>query len=123
MRSQRTGQAAERLVAARLVRDGWRIVEQNAHTRFGELDIIAVDGDAIVFVEVKALHQHTKRGPGKPVLGVTRKKQQQVRRLATAWLATQRGSLRFRDLRFDVVGVTFSPRGSMVAYEHIRAAF
>ena len=51
---QRIGRAAEDLVAARLVTANWEIVERNARTRFGELDIIALDGRTLVFVEVKA---------------------------------------------------------------------
>jgi putative endonuclease len=123
VRNHRTGQAADELVAERLARNGWRIIERNAHTRFGELDLIAVDGEAIVFIEIKAIHQYSKRGPEHPFLAITRGKQQQIRRLATAWLATRRGSLRFKDLRFDVIGITFNPRGLIVDYEHIRAAF
>ena len=58
---QRIGRAAEDLVADRLARTGWEIVERNARTRFGELDIVARDGRTLVFVEVKAGHEPAQR--------------------------------------------------------------
>jgi putative endonuclease len=51
---QRLGRTAEGLVAARLQRAGWRIVGRNVRLPSGELDIVALDGSTLVFVEVKA---------------------------------------------------------------------
>ena len=48
---QRIGRAAEDLVAVRLGTAGWEIVERNARTRYGELDIVARDGRTLVFIE------------------------------------------------------------------------
>ncbi len=60
---QRIGRAAEDLVAARLTAAHWEIVERNARTRYGELDIVALDGDTLVFVEVKAGRENATFGP------------------------------------------------------------
>lgn len=120
---QRIGRAAEDLVAARLAESGWEIVARNARTRFGELDAVALDGDTLVFVEVKAGRESSAFGPERPVLGVDRRKQRRVRRLATAWMGERRDLPRYAEIRFDAVGVTFDRIGRAVEVEHIRGAF
>jgi putative endonuclease len=120
---QRTGRRAEDLVSKRLLARGWRIVERNARTRFGELDIVAVDGGALVFVEVKAGREGSVFGPERPVLGVGPQKQRRIRRLATAWMMERRDAPRYAEIRFDAVGVTLSRAGRIVDVEHIRNAF
>jgi putative endonuclease len=120
---QSMGRRAERLVAQRLAAAGWEIVERNARTRFGELDIVARDGTTLVFVEVKAGRQGAAFGPERPVLAVDARKQRQVRRLATAWMAERRDAPPYRQIRFDAVGVSFDRAGRAVEVEHIRAAF
>jgi putative endonuclease len=120
---QRTGARAEELVARRLAAAGWEIVERNARTRYGELDIVARDGRALVFVEVKAGREGAAFGPERPVLAVDRRKQQRVRRLATAWMSERRDAPPYAEIRFDAVGVTFDRAGRVVDVEHIRAAF
>jgi putative endonuclease len=120
----RLGRAAEDLVAARLAAAHWEIVERNARTRFGELDIVALDDRTLVFVEVKAGREDSDFGPERPILAIGPRKQRQVRRLATAWMAERRGHLlRYAEIRFDAVGVTFDRRGRLTDLEHIRAAF
>jgi putative endonuclease len=114
---------AEELVARRLRAAGWQILERNARTRYGELDIIARDGRALVFVEVKAGREGSAFGPERPVLAVDRRKQQRIRRLASAWMAEHRTIPPYSDIRFDAVGVTVDRRGRVVDVEHIRAAF
>ena len=120
---QRIGRAAEDLVAGRLARSGWEIVERNARTRFGELDIVARDGRTLVFVEVKAGRAGSVYGPERPVLGVNHRKQQRVRRLATAWMGERRDAPYYAEIRFDAVGVTFDRSGRATDVEHIRGAF
>jgi putative endonuclease len=119
----RIGRTAEDLVARRLLAAGWELLERNARTRFGELDIVALDGRALVFVEVKAGRQGSAFGPERPVLAVGRRKQLQVRRLATAWMAERRGTPFYEEIRFDAIGVTYDRTGRLVDFEHIRAAF
>jgi putative endonuclease len=122
-RRQRIGRAAEDLVAARLTARGWKLVERNARTRYGELDIVALDGEALVFVEVKAGRAGSDFGPERPVLSVDWRKQLRVRRLATAWMSERRGVRPYADIRFDAVGVTIDHAGRAVAVEHIEGAF
>ncbi|HET6999264.1 MAG TPA: YraN family protein [Solirubrobacterales bacterium] len=120
---QRTGQMAEDLVARRLAAAGWEIVERNARTRYGELDIVALDGRTLVFVEVKAGRAGAVFGPERPILAVDNRKQLRVRKLATAWMAERRVASRYNEIRFDAVGVTFDRSGRAVDVEHIEAAF
>ena len=122
----RTGRLAEARAAEHLALLGYAILERNARTRFGELDIVALDRRALVFVEVKAVRAGSKVGPERPVLWVTPRKQMQVRRLSTAWIAERRpeGSVpRYAELRFDAVGVILGARDEVVDLEHLIGAF
>ncbi len=120
---RRTGQIAEDLVAQRLDAAGWQIVERNARTRYGELDIVARDGRTLVFIEVKAAREGTQFGPEKPILSIDFRKQRRVRRLATAWMSERRNVPRYEEIRFDAVGVTLDRAGRPTDYEYIRGAF
>jgi putative endonuclease len=120
---QRTGRIAEQLVAERLQAAGWDIVERNARTRHGELDIVALDRRTLVFVEVKAGRQGAVFGPERPILSIDCRKQLKVRRLATAWMSERRGVPRYDEIRFDAVGVTLDRAGRVVDVEHIENAF
>lgn len=120
---QRIGRAAEDLVAARLAERGWELVERNARTRYGELDLVALDGETLVFVEVKAGRAGSAFGPERPVLGVDRRKQLRVRKLATAWMSERRRVRSYAAIRFDAVGVTFDRTGRAVDVEHLEGAF
>jgi len=118
------GRAAEDLVASRLASAHWEVVERNARTRFGELDLVALDGSTLVFLEVKAGRQGSDFGPERPVLAIGPRKQRQVRRLATALMAERRRNLpRYDEIRFDAVGVTFDRAGRVTDVEHIKGAF
>jgi putative endonuclease len=120
---QETGRRAEQLVAQRLSAAGWELLERNARTRYGELDIVALDGRTLVFVEVKAGRAGAAVGPERPVLAVDRRKQLRVRKLATAWIAGRRSLPHYSEIRFDAVGVTFDRAGRPIDVEHIRGAF
>jgi putative endonuclease len=119
---QRLGRRAEQLVARRLERAGWRIVDRNVRTRTGEIDLIALDGATLVFVEVKAGRVGAAAGPERPAHAVGRRKQLQIRRLAREWLAEGRTPSGVAGYRFDVVGVSFG-RDGLADVDHIRDAF
>jgi putative endonuclease len=120
----RTGRLAEARAAEHLLSLGYRMIERNARTKYGELDIVALDRRALVFVEVKAVRAGGRIGPERPVLWVTPRKQLQVRRLATAWMAERRGSVpRYAEIRFDAVGVILDRDDDVVDLEHLVGAF
>jgi putative endonuclease len=119
---QRLGRTAESLVATRLERSGWKLVGRNVRLPSGELDLVALDGSTLVFVEVKAGRVGTTAGPERPAHAVGRRKQLKIRRLAREWLASGRGPSGVAGYRFDVVGVSFGEDGRPDV-DHIRAAF
>lgn len=83
----------------------------------GEIDIIATDGDALVFCEVK-----TRRGlaAGSPLEAITPRKVGQLRRLAGAWLASERpGRPWVGDVRIDAVGVCWPAEGGGAQVTHL----
>jgi len=120
---RRTGEIAEDLVACRLAAAGWEIVERNARTRYGELDIVARDGATLVFVEVKGAREGTSFGPEKPILSIDARKQRRIRRLATAWMSERRDQPPYAEIRFDAVGVTLDRHGQTVDVDYVKAAF
>jgi putative endonuclease len=123
---QRLGRLGEDLVAEELEATGSRILARNVRVTGirGELDLIALEGRTLVFVEVKTLRAGSVTGPERPALAVGRRKQMKLRSLARAWLAERRGSLRYlAAIRFDVVGLRLDPGGGVVEWEHIKGAF
>ena len=123
---QRLGRTAESLAADSLQRRGMRIVARNARTSSvrGELDVIALDGATLVFVEVKALRTSSRLGPERPAIAVGHRKRQKLRSLALAWLHDHDGSVPAHvRLRFDVVGLRLDSRGQVTEWEHLRGAF
>ena len=120
------GRHAETMAAARLSRSGMRIIARNQRTNEvpGEIDLIALDGGDLVFVEVKALRAGTVAGPERPVLAVGPRKQRKLRSLAIAWLRDHDGFVpRHSALRFDVVGLRIGRDGEATDWEHVRHAF
>ncbi len=117
------GARAEDLCAGTLENRGWRILDRNWRIRLGEVDIVALEGNELVMVEVKALRVGNSAGPVRPVLAVNRDKQRRLRRLAEAWLQIRARGRSFESVRFDVIGVTVAENGSVAAWEHIEDAF
>lgn len=96
---------------------GYRILERNFSLKIGEIDLIALDGDTVVFVEVK-----TRRtdGFGTPAEAVTRRKQDQIVKAALVYLSMKK--LRDVSCRFDVIGISLNS-GTSPKIEHIQSAF
>jgi putative endonuclease len=97
-------------------------VARNERLPSGELDIVALDGATLVFVEVKAGRAGNVHGPELPAHAVGHRKQLKLRRLAREWIAERRGPSGVAGYRFDVVGVRFGPDG-LADVDHIRHAF
>ena len=109
------GRYGEDVAARYLTEGGWDVLARNWRCAWGELDIVAVDGDEMVAVEVK-----TRRSAafGSPQEAVTHEKLARLRRLAAAWLDQQ--PRRFAGVRVDVIAVTV-PRAGAARVEHLRA--
>jgi putative endonuclease len=80
---QRIGAAAEELAARHLLHHGLRIIERNFRVRGGEIDLIARDGKALVFVEVRL---RTRSDFGGAAASITGKKQQRIILAASHYL-------------------------------------
>lgn len=108
------GAFGEEVAARHLRAAGMVVLARNWRSPRGELDIIARDGPALVFCEVK-----TRRGVsfGRPAEAVVPAKLTRIRALALEWLAAS--GLHPRQLRFDVVEV-LAPPGGKVRVAHLR---
>lgn len=109
------GRRSEILALDYLRKQGYRIVSSGYRMKGGEVDIIAWDGDVLVFVEVKA-RQNTEP----PEDAVGRPKQRRLIRAAEGYIARRR--LHETPYRFDIVTVTALPR-SQPRFRLIRDAF
>ena len=115
------GRYGEDLAAQYLSDAGLVIVARNWRCSAGELDIVATDGPALVFCEVKT---RSSAAYGLPAEAVTTVKAARIRRVATQWLVDNRSasSQYWPELRFDVVSV-LRRHGSPPLVEHLPAAF
>lgn len=97
---QQLGIVGEELAVAALIGRGYAILERRYSTERGEIDIIAEDGDTLVFVEVRA---RATGEFGSAAESVTVAKQRQVTRMASEYLS--RRQIPPRPCRFDVVAI------------------
>ena len=111
------GQVGEKHAARFLRRHGYRIVKRNYRCTTGEIDLIALDGATIVFVEVKT---RSSREHADPQDAVTPGKQRRLTRGAKAFLAQTHSSE--RACRFDVVAITLDGKKPL-EIKHIQDAF
>lgn len=110
------GRFGEDLAAAHLQSCGMTVLERNWRCRDGEIDIVAVDGNVLAFVEVKT---RSRLGFGLPAEAITARKLARMRRLAARWLAEHADAGRWAGIRLDVVSVVrLAPGGPSV--EHLR---
>ena len=113
------GRRGEELAAAHFERLGFEVLARNHRTRFGELDLVAFDGETLVFAEVKT----RLAGSGEPFDNLHARKRSQVRRMAIAWLTEATDRPYGARLRFDGIAVLLDPSGGLVQLDHLEAAF
>ena len=112
----RTGRQGEDVAARYLRRKRYRIEERNFRCRHGEIDLVAIRRDTVVFVEVKT-RQSTRFGM--PQEAVSAAKQTRIARVAQAYL--QQRNWQERTVRFDVIAVRIA--GDRMDIDHIEHAF
>lgn len=110
------GKRNERIAARHLRWRGYRIVARNFKAAGAEIDLVALDGDTLVFVEVKARRSLLA---GRPEEAVDWRKERQIRRAAEMF--ARRSRVRDRPVRFDIVAITGEGRGRQI--EILRDAF
>jgi putative endonuclease len=96
------GRSGEDIACRYLLAKKYEILERGFRLFRGEIDIVALDGETLVFVEVKA---RADESFGRPEESVTPAKQRQIRRIAQGYLMTHpRPGV---DCRFDVIAILF----------------
>ena len=113
---QALGKLGEELAVADLTRRGYAILARRYRTQHGEIDIVAEDGETLVFVEVKC---RADAEFGTAAEAVTPDKQRRLARMARFYLSEMR--VRDRSCRFDVVAIMLD--GPEPAIEVFRNAF
>ena len=116
IRRQRFGKLGESVAISFLKKNGYRILEQNYRNIFGEIDIVAMDGNTIVFVEVKA---RRSKQFGNPKYSVTYKKKRKISMVALDYL--KKKSRMNQRARFDVISISTYSEGPQV--EIVKNAF
>jgi len=112
------GHRGERAAARFLRKLGYRILHRQHTSRLGEIDLVARDGDQIVFVEVKT---RKSNAAGDPVEAVTHAKQRKLTQVALAYL--KRYNLLESAARFDVIAILWPEQGGKPVITHYKNAF
>lgn len=112
------GKKGEDVAARHLERNGYRILSRNYSCRLGEIDMIAMDGDVLVFVEVRS---RSGESFGLAQESVTARKQYKLRQLAWYYLKAE-GKTSCK-CRFDVIAVLFDGKVGVKRLDHIENAF
>jgi putative endonuclease len=97
------GQLGESLALAYLERAGLKVLKQNYRCPKGEMDIVAQDGEWIVFVEVRT---KTSGSMGYAEESITAKKVQRLRNIAKYYLL-EKGYVEWPPLRFDLIAILY----------------
>jgi putative endonuclease len=113
---QRLGKWGESVAALQLEDKGYQILDRNWRCAQGEIDLVALDGEEVVFVEVK-----TRRGRqmGSPEEGLTQQKGKRLIELARLYLVERDID---PDWRIDLVAVELDNSGKLTRCEHIANA-
>ena len=117
MDSNTLGRRGEIIARKFLQNRGYSIIEENYHSRYGEIDIIARDGEIVVFVEVK-LRKNANFAQAREF--VTYKKQEKIIKTADIWLSENQNDYQ---LRFDVIEVYTGLASKKTLVNHIENAF
>lgn len=112
---KRLGRKGEDLAAKYLKKKGFEIISRNYRAPSGEVDIIARDGDTVVFVEVKTRADDSFANPYE---SVGEKKKARIRYAALHYLSRMKEDV---PSRFDVLSITLA--GGHQTIEHIEDAF
>ncbi len=110
------GKRGEAMAEKFLKKKGYKILHKNFRTRFGEIDLVALERGTLVFIEVKA---RSGAGFGSPLAAVGTKKQSHLTMAANIYVEENR--VTDRPLRFDVVGIL--GEGKEAKIELIKNAF
>ena len=117
MLKREIGDMGEEMAVKKLKKLGYKIIERNFSSKMGEIDIIANDGEYLVFVEVRL---RTRSDYGKASETVDKYKQKKI--IKTAELYMMKAGNSFAPSRFDVVAISTDDKGKY-EIEVIKDAF
>ena len=108
------GNTGESIASAYLTRQGYHIIHRNFRARYGEIDIICVHADTLVFIEVK-----TRQGRefGLPEEAITPKKLREILQTADFFVSTHQNLPDAQ--RIDVIGIELDEEEKVVYFNHI----
>ena len=116
------GAIGEQAAAGLLASLGYEILERNFRTRYGELDIIAVDRGTLVFCEVRARVGRDAIAYALESIGPA--KRLQLRKMAREWFRLSTAERpHTRATRFDAIAVAMTRDGRVLSIEHVTDAF
>jgi putative endonuclease len=117
-RRQRVGAWGERLAERYLIEHGCQVLGRNLRTAYGEIDLLARQGEELIFVEVKT---RTNRSYGLPETGITVKKREHMLNAAQAYLLS-RPEFENSSWRIDVVAILGRPEDPSPQIEYFENA-
>jgi putative endonuclease len=115
--NKRVGYSGEEFVSKFLQKKGYTILERNHVIQGGEIDLVCMDGNQIVFIEVKSLSSNSEIPLEQTI---TRKKARSLIRTCRVWL--NKKNLENREWRIDFIGVIFERYDKIIAVKHIKGA-
>ena len=113
--NRQKGGVGEQIAARLLQQKGYQLVEMNARTKFGELDVICVDNDVLVFVEVKL---KVGEDYGTPEEMIDTRKLRQVRRTAELYTLANSRNIHHDQYRIDAVCIVIDREGNVLRSDH-----
>ncbi len=113
----RVGKEGEEFAYNIVKRMGYKILEKNYRCSIGEVDLIALDGDVLVFIEIKT----RRHSIGYAKEAVNRKKRKKLLLVASYYMKKKK--LYNRKVRFDVIAIQVDSKGKQTKFELIKNAF
>ena len=115
---KRIGKIGEKLAADYLTDKGYYLLEQNFNVVYGEIDLIALDGEIVVFVEVKTRTSDTF---GSPEDSITSSKIEKMQNAALMWLQAHPDAP--DDWRMDVIAILIDRQNNLMDLQHFVDAY
>ncbi|MCI9070862.1 MAG: YraN family protein, partial [Clostridium sp.] len=112
------GKYGENIARDFLINNGYKILDMNYRNRYGEIDIISIKNDIIIFCEVKSRYTSSF---GNPIEAVTYYKQKQIIKLSEMYLLYEKYNN--YNVRYDVIEVNFNKLNNNFKVNHIKDSF
>ena len=108
------GQKGEELAKNYLIKKGYKILDQNFYTRYGEIDLIALKDNALIFFEIKT---RTSRAFGYPEEAVDFRKQGHLKKAVEIYLLKK--GIFNKDLQIDVLSIELGENSKQTEIRHL----